>query len=316
MISILSDPAHVVQVSPAIISRWLATESPNNFRLQRKDILITGSATSAGSPPTMQFTLATPFDGAEGDSISVYNSFNGAMATGTVTDIASPATTITTDIPYASTFAGAYLNNNTFYGGYYFEGQLTVNGVVQTLTVIASPNSFGAADLDVSGVLRIMTSLGKTGDGSAIVMAETNKSGSFTFAYRGAWYGSSEAYTAEGNTWYYAECVRSVEQGSNLYEYVYTALADAPFLNSFVQPVFFAGLPFDLSFIVPDLPATSPAAVLQITLKRYNANATLLNTTVENIAVDALQGYLCSLNIDPASIEDSADYMTAEIALA
>jgi hypothetical protein len=313
-IQILSDPSHVIQVSPAIISRWLATECPNNFRMQRIDYVVTGNASSGGSPEYLSLDLAEEFTGNIGDVIAVYNGYNDTIYAGTVTDIASPATTITTDIPWEATFDATYLNNHTEYAGFYFEGRLTINDAVQPLTVIASPDSTGQADLDVSSILRIMTSVDKVGDYSSLIIAETNKSGKFTLAYRGCWYGSSEAYTEEGNTWYYVEAVRSIEQGSNLYEYVYTGGDSVPFFNSFTQPVYFQGLPFDLSFIVPgDVADGSPAAKLKVTIKRYNAGNTLLNTTETLVDAAPLAGYLCSLNIDPDSIESNAAFMTAEI---
>jgi len=158
-----------------------------------------------------------------------------------------------------------------------------------------------------------MTVLAKTGDYSDLIMAESGKSGTFTFEYREAWYGSDESYTAEGNDWWYAESVRSEEQGSNLYDFLPTDIFDAPFFNSFEQPVFFVGLPFDLSFVLPELPATSPVTELTVTIKRYNATNALLGTTATVVSLGDLEGYINSVNIDPAAIEDAAAYLTVEI---
>jgi hypothetical protein len=318
-ITLLSIPATVIQVSPEILSYWLATESANNFELQRRDWLITASGESTGSPANcMEFTLDAEFTGAIGDVIAVYNNYNQSMNVGHITDIisGSPELIVTTDIPYVATFDGAYLNDHTLYNGFYFEGRLTVNDVLQTLTIIASPNSFGIANLDVSGILRIMTTLGKTGDYTDLIMAETNKSGKFTFEYRPCWYGSDTAWIAEGNTWYYAECIRSVEQGSNLEEFVASEAGDAPFLNSFPQPVYFDGLPFDISFICPDMDEISPAAVLRIIISRYDASNNLLASTVTDVDPTGLVGRVCSLTIDPDAIENNAAYITAQIEIA
>jgi hypothetical protein len=206
-----------------------------------------------------------------------------------------------------------FLNNNTLRAGYYFEGRLTVNGILQPITVIASPDTKGIADLDVSGILRIMIATGKTGDYSELIMKEPAKSGKFTFEYRECWYGSAEAFIPEGNIWYYAQCVRSEEQGSNLHDYVATEIDDSPWLNSFDQPVYFLGLPFDLSFILPFIPATSPATVLTITMKRYNSENVLIATDVLTRSKTDLEGFINSLNINPAMIEDTASYLTVEI---
>ncbi len=312
MITILSDPSHVIQVSPEIRSRLLATESPNNFRLQRKDFIVTFQSNSSG---LLSIELSSDYTGIVGNSISVYNATNDSMYTGTVTTIASPATSIDTDIPWVAGMDIGYMNDNTKFGRYYFEGKLTVNDVVNSLTVIASPDSFGVADLDVSGILRIATSLGKTGDYTSLLTAEITKSGKFTFAYRQCWDGSSESYTEESNTWYYAEAVRSEEQGSNLYEYLYTGAADGIFLNSFEQPIYFSGLPFDLSFVCPDLSIASPESQLQVVIKHYNASNTLLSSNTTLVDPVTIKGRVVSLNIDPAGIEATAAYMTAEINL-
>lgn len=317
-ITLLSIPARAIQTSPEIISYWLATESPNNFQLRRRDWLITSTDPNAGSPSGgTAFTLSAPFDGDVGDRIAVYNAYNQSMNVGTVTDVAnaSPDYVIETDIPYVATFDGEYLNDNTLFGGFYFEGRLTINGVIQPLTIIASPNSFGIADLDVSGVLRITTALDKVGDYTETIMAETNKSGSFTFEYRPQWYGSDNAYFTEPNTWYYAECVRSIEQGSNLWEFVASAAGDAPFLNSFEQPVYFVGMPFDISFICPALDFVSPASMLHVTITRFTAANNVLTVDEFDIDPTGLSGRVCSLNIDPSAIETTAAYMTAKIEL-
>jgi hypothetical protein len=115
-------------------------------------------------------------------------------------------------------------------------------------------------------------------------------------------------------TWYYAECVRSEEQGSNLHEYVPTEINDAPFLNSFDEPVYFLGLPFDLSFILPEMITVSPASQLTVTKKIFNSVHTQLGPDiVTNIDVDELEGYVNSLTIDEALIPDGAAYLIAEI---
>lgn len=313
MITILSDPSYTLPVSPAVLLRWLATESPNNFQLLRSDYTLVG-ASSVGSPDYTAFEVDADFDGAVDDVITIVDD-EGNPHTGLITEITdSPARNLICDIPFGD-FVGtpAYMNDDTLFTGYYFEGRLTVNGIVQSLTIIASPNNKGIADLDVSGVLRIMVAIGKTADYTTLLATEPTKGGSFTFSYRGRWDGSDESYTDEGNTWYYVEAVRSVEQGSNLHEFVPDEAQDAPFLNSFEQPVYFLGLPFDLTFLLPPQPVNSPVTELTVTIKRYNAANILLSTTTTVVALTGLEGKPVSLNIDPATIEDSAAYMTAEI---
>lgn len=310
-ITLISTPAYVKRVSPSVISRWLATESANNFRLQRKDFIV-DSCSNASGYLSLSLNAGNEYTGTEGNNIIVYDATTGAVFAGTITNIVSTFILVTS-IPWQSGFNITYLNDNTLRGGYYFEGRLTVNNVVQTLTVIASPDSFGLADIDVSGILKIMVTLGKTADYSTLIAKETTKSGKFTFEYREAWYGSDEAYTAEGNTWYYAEAIRSEEEGSNLYEFVPDEIADVKFLNLFDQPVFFPGLPFDLSFILPKLPVTSPVTQLTVTVKRYSSTNMLLGTSTTVVSLGSLEGFVNSLRIDPAIIEDNAAYLTVEI---
>jgi len=332
MIGLIRTPEYAEPLDPLIISRWVATESENNFRLHRRDFDIV-TASSYGATLLRLTVAAGTYDGTIGNVILVYNKTLNAMFVGEVL-VGSDTTTIDTNIAFITGFAPGdppldpdrlitYFNDNTLHGGYYFEGKLTINGIDETLTVIASPDTFGYADLDVSGILRIHTALGKTGDYTAQIMKETTKSGKWSFEYRGAWYGSSEGWIPEGGSisppsdeifWYYGECVRSEKQGSNLHEYVPTTLADAPFLNLYLEPVYFRGNPFDISFILPEFAVVSPTSELIVTLKIYNiANTQLGADIVTHVAADELEGFINSLTIDPASIPAMAHHMTAEI---
>ena len=319
MITITDTPACADPVSPSIISRWLATESPNIFTLLRQDFLISGYANNGGF---LQITVDGSFSGNDDDVITVYDATTESMRLGLVTD-ASADPVIETDIPWEAGFDIEYMNDHTLRAGYYAEGRLTINGVLYPLTIMASPDTKGICELDVSGILRIVTSLGKIGDYSEVFMAETNKSGRFSFEYRECWYGADNEWYPEGGSisppsdeimWYYAEAVRSEEQGSNLSEYVATEISDAPFLNSFEVPVLFVGLPFDISFILPEQPDVSPAGDLTATIRIYNrANTQLGAAVVYNIPIADLDGRVVSLTIDPATIPAGASHLTAEI---
>lgn len=317
MITLISTPDYHDPIDPTIVSRWLATESPNNFRLLRRD-WVTSGADNGGF---LELTLSDIYTGNVTNDISVICAATNQVYTGKVTNIDGTFLIVTTDIVWVVGMNIAYMNDNTLRGGYYFEGRLTVNNVLYPLTIKASPDSFGYADLDVSGILIIVTSLGKTGNYTSRIMKETTKSGSFSFEYRECWYGSNEAWTqAEGVgspqsivTWYYAEMVRSEEQGSNLHDYVTDIINDSPFLNQFDQPVYFLGLPFDLSFILPEFAAVSPTYDLTVSIKIYDSNNLLLSTILEYVPAGTFEGFVNSLNIDQASIPTGAAFMTAEI---
>lgn len=327
MITLISTPEYIDPADPSVICRWLATESPNNFRLLRRDWICSGA--NAGG--FLQLTVTSNYNGAIANDVAVYDVTTHSMKIGKVTNIDVTLKVITTDISWVVGTVATYLNDNTLHAGYYFEGRLTVNGVVYPLTIIASPDSFGYADLDVSGILRIVTALGKVGDYTQRIMKETTKSGNFTFEYREKWYRTPDWTAGEGwegdvitspmtspplmHTWYYGECVRSEEQGSNLHDFVPDALNDAPFLNQFDQPVYFLGLPFDLSFILPEQILVSPASDIAVIINIYDSNNILLLAILEYVPVDSLEGFICSLNIDPTSIPTGAAYLTAEITI-
>lgn len=321
MITLISTPACYDPVDTSYVSRWIATESPNNFRLFRNDWTVISETNLGGY---LQFVVDGVFTGGIGDNIAVYNYFTNTMHVGNVTNISG--TTITTDIDWIIGMDIRYVNDNTLHGGYYFEGRLTINGVLNDLTIIASPDTFGYADLDVSGVLRIMTSLLKTGAYSVSnrIEKEPTKSGNFILEYRECWYGSNEPWEEAdddlpivsppiGNVWYYGECVRSEEQGSNLHEYVATDINDAPFLNLFENPVYFLGLPFDLSFIMPEQALISPSSEITVTIRNFNSANIPGTVFTELVDVDSLEGFINSLTIDPTIIDSDATYITIEI---
>ena len=331
MVTLIQTPGYIKQVTPEIISRWVATESPVNFTFLRHDFNIVSAANNAGY---LRITVAAgTYTGAIGNAIVVYNKTLDAMYVGEV-QAGSSTTVIETDIAFIAGFdptdaaldperTFTYLNDNTLHAGYYFEGRLTINEVLNDLTIISSPNSYGYADLDVSGVLRTVTSIGKVTTYTDLIEADTNKSGNFSLEYRECWYGSDEDWhQAEGvgspesvTLWYYAECVRSEEQGSNLYEYVADDANDAPFLNLFENPVYFAGYPFDISFILPERALLSPSGDITVTLRSYNSANTLLSEDIYNVAAGDLEGHVCSLNITPGGIPDGASHFTAQISI-
>ena len=326
MITVISTPACSVActpvVSPAIQSYWLATESPNNFRLLRRDYLVVPASAYDDGGGIMGMTLVTPFTGNLGDNVSVHDITTDAILTGIVTSWGGGVLGVA--IQFVAGMDIDYVNDNTQYSGFYFEARLVINGIVQPLTIIASPDTYGYADIDVSGVLRISTSLGKDGDYSTLVMKEETKSGNFTFEYRTRWFGKSDVeavnpyipLASPNVVWYYAECVRSEEQGSNLHEYVADVCNDAPFLNSFDKPVYFHGLPWDISFILPELYTVSPGVDITITIQFYNSYNTVVGAAlVYTIDVDSndLDGHVVSLSINPTLVPAGATYFTAQI---
>jgi hypothetical protein len=312
-ITIKTIPAQIIQTSPELVSYWLATESPNNFVFERKDMVIDSSDESTSSPGNCMRFYVTFTGDMEGHTVAVHDAHTDAMFVGVVTYVPESGEYFDTDIPFDADFDGDWFNDHTLKNGYYVEARLTINGVLHPLTIIASPDQSGVTSLDVSGILRIAVALGKEGDYSETVMAETNKSGRFTMQYREQWYGASNSWSSEGHIWYYAECVRSEDQGSNIYDFVPTTATDAPFFNSFTQPVYFVGFPMDISFVYPNGIMPNPGSQLRIVIKQYDSANNLLSTTTTDVSRTGLEGRVCSMNIDPSIINENAAYMTAQI---
>jgi hypothetical protein len=286
--------------------------------LLRRDWYVISCVNSGGY---LAINILGGFTGSDGDVISVYDANTLSMYTGTITDSSGDPVLIT-DIPWVTGMDIKYLNDHTLYAGYYFEGRLTINGVVEPLTIIASPDSFGYADLDVSAILRTKTRVGKVTNYLDPIMKDTYKSGNFTLEYRACWWGSDEAYIQEELEtspvapvmWYYAECVRSIEQGCNLSEYVATDLAEAKWLNQFETPVYWYGLPFDISFILPEISGLASGDLLTVTMKVYDSENNQLGADiVENIDIDSLEGFVNNYAIDSTLIPVGAAYFTVAI---
>lgn len=322
MITLISTPECNYDVSPVITSRWVATECPNVFQFIRRDYTVSVTANEGGN---LRVTLNESYTGSDGNSVSLYDATTDSMYTGIVTD-SSGSPVIDTDITFVTGMDITYMNDHTEFAGHYVEVRLTINGVAEPLTVKASPNSYGLADVDVSPVLRTKTRPVKTGDYSDRIMIEPTKSGRFSVEYRERYYGSDTAWTPEGGSisppsdeivWHYVESVRSVEQGSNLSEYVPSDLNDAPFFNLFSQPVYNLGLPFDISFLMPDMEDVSPESEVTVTITVYSSmNVQIGAAIVETIPTADLEGYVCSLNISEDTIPENAAYLTAEITVA
>jgi len=129
MITLISTPDYHDPADATIVCRWLATESPNNFRLLRRDWLVAGA--NAGG--FLQLTCGTLYTGDVTHDIACYDATTDSMYLGKVTAIGGGLLVVTTDIPWLAAMNITYMNDNTLHGGYYFEGRLTVK-VMPTLT--------------------------------------------------------------------------------------------------------------------------------------------------------------------------------------
>lgn len=280
---------------------WLATECANNFRFWRQDYTSNGAADDGDG--YLLLLCNEQFNGQVNDAITVHGTGMDAMYVGTVTAI--DGNEVTTNISWQAGFTWDYMNDDSERAGYFFEARLTVNNVVQPLTVMASPDTYGYANLDVSGLLRIMVSVGKNPDSyDSSMVVETGKGGTFTLEYREVWFGNVGNWQGEGGTWGYVEAVRSIEQGSDMHEFVAFDDYAGKFLNAFAVPVFFTGLPFDISAIM-----TLPYTACQVTAICYSAAGIEVGRIEYNIVDTASEGRVVSLYIDPADVNNLTSYI-------
>ncbi len=170
-----------------------------------------------------------------------------------------------------------------------------------------APNTKGLIQADVSAYLRSEVTGGKLGDYIEDSAAEENQSGKFEVEYRERYIGDLNNYALEGNTWYYVYAIRSKEQGSNLWEYVFTGTKEGKFFNEFAIPVYVVGTPFDMQFWWP-----ANYTDLSAVIKQYDSgNNELASDTI--VLNNAAKGKLCSVKIDQDTIEELTSYINIEI---
>jgi len=311
-------------------SKWVATESPVVFGLQRKDIIdgspmpyITNTKDVGGFLCININALPTILANA-GETVVLHDATTDTFMVGTVTDAQSDGDLVT-DIPWVAGTDIDFANGNDNKAGYYFQAQLTINDTVNTLLIKASPNVNGYAEIDISPILQTVILPGKSGLETGVMVAENNKSGKFEVAFKECWYGSSESFVDEGNIWNYAEFVRSLSQGSNLEEYTPTLVNESPagtfnysnpICNLFTVPVITADMPFSISFLQGMAEIGSPVVDETFTFifKQYSAAGILIASGTSTINVDAsIMGKLCSINFSPAWIVSETSYCTFEL---
>lgn len=99
MVHLISTPEYADPSDASVICRWLATESPNNFRLQRRDWQV---ATPVNAGGYLQVTCATDYTGNAGNSIAVYDLTTNSMKVGEIVSVDAGLRIIVTDIPYVT----------------------------------------------------------------------------------------------------------------------------------------------------------------------------------------------------------------------
>lgn len=307
MLEITKTPEKAIQ-GTGYTSKWLATDSPIVFEVQRKDNNIATTVNNGGKTRITLSTSNSLFYLSVGEFISIHDAVSGVSFITSVLTKHSD-TDYTLNIAYASQQFSYYVAYQKPVN-YFFEVKLNVNGVEQSATARFTPQLNGLAKCDISGYLQTYVSDDKVGTYSDDFTAETNQSGNFTFAVSENYIGNTNTtYLVNNNTWHYVKAARSIEKGTNVAEFVPNLEAQAEFLNYFEEPTYWIGLPFDISFVYSELLAGKPVQLIE---KHYNSLNVLLSTQTKNVDA-ALIGKLVSAAIKAESIEPTCDYITLSL---
>lgn len=316
-IAILSTPETAIP-STTLTSKWVATDAPVIFNVQRIDNTIASKVLDAGklkvtltaSPNTLLVPIAN-------ERIRLYDSVNKNFVDAMAYDIAVDKTYF-----YISAIAGGvdgnYLESHTFdfyvrtaNVGYFLNVALSLSaGVSQDAILRRTPNINGQCQIDVSGLLFPEVNDTKIGVYDKVNTAETNQSGQFVLMigenYDGALDNSLKPY---GGEYHYIKAARSKEKGANMYEFVSNLEKPCQFLNYFGTPTHWLGLPFDISFVYSELLAGKS---LQLQETHYNSENVQLSQSVTNINSDGLE-FINSIHFEPSAIESTCSYVKLAI---
>ena len=176
MLEITKTPEKAIQ-GTGYTSKWLATDSPIVFEVQRKDNNIATTVNDGGKARITLSTSNSLFYLSVGEFISVHDAVSGVSFITSVLTKHSD-TDYTLNIAYASQQFGYYVAYQKPVN-YFFDVKLTVNGVEQSATARFTPQLNGLAKCDISGYLQTYVSDEKTGTYIDNNTAETNQSGKF-----------------------------------------------------------------------------------------------------------------------------------------
>ena len=316
-ITILSTPETLIPET-TLTSKWVATDAPVIFNVQRIDNTIASKALDAGKlKVTLQANPNTLLVPAENERIRLYDGANNSFVDAMAYDIAVDKTYF-----YISAIAGcvdgAYLESHTFDFyvrtaniGYFLNVALSLSaGVSQDAILRRTPNINGQCQIDVSGLLFPEVTDAKVGVYDKVNTAETNQSGQFVLMigenYDGALDNSLKPY---GGEYHYIKAARSKEKGANMYEFVSNLEKRCQFLNYFGTPTHWLGLPFDISFVYSELLAGKS---LQLQETHYNSENVQLSQSVTNINSDGLE-FVNSIHFEPAGIESTCHHIKLAI---
>jgi len=265
--------------SPPIESRWVAVHNPILLEWQRKDYEF-ASVSESGGFLILNFGSAT---GAAENDVLYVNCPGIYSGLATITSLSGNnlITNVSIILP-VGTYPG-YANNTTQRLNYFIEVQIVTISASATpsdnqilATLLATPDTTGLIKIDISGSLQSYTSNPDTItlNTSANGEKDTGSTIPFKFRTREAWrqfaglaYQPYESYSSASFGVNGAFQIGHDYNG-NYAEYYPSSGPTGKFLTDFSRSRYFAGYPFDVSYIFPgDLVAVNT----QIVTAFYNS---------------------------------------------
>lgn len=294
---IVSTPDRLI-AGTTVTSRWVATDCPVIFGVQRNDGVIL-QVNKVGDAVQIVVNQALPnFALQLGEEIllltvqAVSNALQDNFTYARVTSVGSPGYYMT-DAPwiedvYDSNRVVAYTRNIN----YSLDCRLAINGKNTFFTTTPSPKGF--AEVQVNRYLWEQVNDNKLGAYWDEAVAETNQCGQFELAIREVYTGIAASYVAVPNTYYFAKASREKDESANLSEFVPNYTIPSKFLNLFGEPSLVRGLPFDVSFLYP----VELGDLVSVVETQLNASGASVGTKTTALDATKHKGKLVSYWVD------------------
>lgn len=306
MIRIVGTPERAIPQT-AYKSRWVATDAPVLFTLQRVDNVVESQSEGAS---TLTLSLGTAPNKAlyplADTLIWLHASDTNTFVQAYVVNVSDATTSVSVRAAGQGYPNLGVLKSHTydFYVGtndvqYSIMTTLSVNGIERAVEIRRTPDAKGRCEIDLSGLLYSEVSDEKIGDYTTVNVAEVNQSGEFTPYFREQYIGSANLSAIAGGSYHYVKAVRSKEKGVNMSEFIPNVDKPCQILNYFGEPTHWLGLPFDVSFIYSELLTGVKLFALE---EHYDSENKLLSTSRRDLNPNGL-GRVNSLTVTPDGVE-------------
>lgn len=307
MIEIITRPDREQQNNPALESQWLCARHPILFKIQRRDYTVI-SCNSDGFGAVVvkaDYDANLPAEILAGDEIYFASELNAEGVPdyyGVVGTVVSVATTvgvehlIYTTYPIEALSTGAGYLNVVKRANYYLGGHVALtdsNTLIQHQIPIKLKGGVdGNMRLDVSEFITTYLVKEAPDNYAFINFKDPDTFGKFSIVTQEFWTGSSESEVGDLTQYFFVDAVKYVNDlyGQNLCDYLMFPDEVDPlpkWLTDFDSPTFFAGYPFDLSFIYPD---SMTGETLRRNEQEYNGQGTPLSSIQTDLDADQIGG--------------------------